>query len=169
MPSAKTLLQTFGFVGAASALANLTTTGCADASGLQTCLNTAAATAQTCTSSADANHSELELEACGCELYIDNFNCYATHCWNRVYECEYQQYITEYLRLCLVAKLPVPYFPAPEGAPDSCSCNLGNIYEAFNSSVTQGGTCINTDGDNLEKLEGCQCCELSGAISRYVE
>ncbi|KAH8900101.1 hypothetical protein GQ53DRAFT_208742 [Thozetella sp. PMI_491] len=158
----------FAAVVAVCSAANLTTTGCADAAGLQLCLNTAASTANTCNADAEANGSKLELLACGCQFYVDNFNCYASHCWNRVYECEYQEYIVEYLRLCPIAKLPAPYFPAPDKAPDSCSCNLGNVFLAFNNSVIQGNTCITSQPlGSYDKIQGCECCELSGAISRY--
>jgi hypothetical protein len=54
------------------------------------------------------------------------FSCFLI-CWNRVFECKYQQYITEYFDECNLAKFPTSYFPALNNAQDACSCNLGNV------------------------------------------
>lgn len=171
--SRKYLLLTFlAIVNFSNALTNLTTTGCVDASGLQQCQNALATEISDCLSRADADGSQLETVACGCDNYVGNYNCYATHCWNRVNECEYQSYITEYLVGCPTAKLPIPYFPTPDNAPDSCSCNLGKVNLAINTSIQEATTCSNNANGpdasaNVQKIQGCDCCELSSALSRY--
>jgi hypothetical protein len=157
----------------AATTTNLTTTGCVDASGLQKCLDNVASTAQTCLDNARKAGSQAETIACGCVYYTDNVNCYAASCWNRVYECEYQKYVYEYLKNCETAKLPLPYFPAPDNAPDACSCNLGKVYQTFLNSLNEGTSCIKGSSSfgardalgSINKMVACECCAMSGALS----
>ncbi|OBT87404.1 hypothetical protein VE02_04167 [Pseudogymnoascus sp. 03VT05] len=140
----RVLLPVFAAIGVATAVVQLTTTGCSDPSGLETY----------------ADASQLETVACGCANYILSYNCNASHCWNRVNKCEYQSYIIEYLINCPIAKTPVPYFPTPKGAPDACSCNVGEVYEAIIGSISQSTTCVNNQngGDaltNVQRIQGC--------------
>lgn len=159
---------------AGNATTTLTTDGCVDPKGLQTCLDRVAANSKTCLDHARADNSQLETLACGCVYYTENINCYAAGCWNRVYQCEYQKYVFEYFKMCTTAKLPVPYFPAPDDAQNACSCNLGKLYKTFIDSVNTGNTCIkgassiNVRGpmDTINKLAECECCEMSAALSR---
>ncbi|KAI8716054.1 hypothetical protein NCS52_00898000 [Fusarium sp. LHS14.1] len=117
------------------------------------------------------DNSQQEILACGCQDYVNNYNCYAAFCWNKVWECDYQEYIVSYLQNCPIAKLPVPYFPALKQAPSSCSCNLGKVYLAIHDAIQQTETCSDTSdsadaGSNLQRMQGCSCCEISGALSR---
>jgi hypothetical protein len=57
-----------------------------DSVGFQQCQDAATATTASCLGHADADLSQLETLACGCANYVLNYNCYATHCWNRVRE-----------------------------------------------------------------------------------
>ena len=155
---------------AALGLQNLTSSGCVDASGFQSCQNAANAKIQACFSRATGS-AEAQ-QGCACEDYILNYNCYASHCWNQVWGCEYQQYIVAYLMNCPTAKLPVPYFPIPDDVKTGCSCNIGKIYNVFTDAITQGASCEKAQEGGTdallgaEKMEACQCCELSGAMSR---
>jgi hypothetical protein len=81
----------------------------------------------------------------------------------------------EYLVGCPTAKLAVPYFPTPDNVPDACSCNLGNVYLAINGSIQQGSTCsVNASSTTItdnpfqstQEIQGCECCEISAALSR---
>lgn len=158
---------------AIAASPSLTSKGCVDASGFESCQNDANKQTSSCISQAKKDNSQKELLACGCQDSVNNYNCYAAYCWNRVWECEYQEYIIAYMQNCLTAKLPVPYFPAPKDAPDACSCNLGKVNIAVNDAIQQAGTCSNNAnsgdaGANLQQMEGCSCCELSGTLSRWV-
>ncbi|CAH0055297.1 unnamed protein product [Clonostachys solani] len=161
----------------AATTTNLTTTGCVDTSGLQKCLDKVASTAQTCLDNARKDGSQVETLACGCVFYTDNINCYAASCWNRVYECEYQEYVYEYLKSCDTAKPPLPYFPAPDNAQDACSCNLGKVYETFLNSLNEGTSCIKGSSSfgtrdalgSINKMVACQCCAMSGALSGIYE
>lgn len=174
MVSVKSLTPVFVLLGRAvaqSSQVNLTSTNCVDVSGFESCQKDATAKDAACLAQARKDASELEVEACACASYIDNINCAASHCWNRVNECEYQEYVVAYLVNCPIAKTPLPYFPAPDNAPDACSCNVGKVYLAINGSVEQGGKCSSgaTGGDafgNVQKIQGCECCEISGALSR---
>ena len=79
----RVLLPIFAVIGVATAVVQLTTTGCSDASGLQTCLNAVTASTSKCLTQADADASQLETVSCGCTNYISSYNCYASHCWER--------------------------------------------------------------------------------------
>lgn len=151
-------------VAASLLVGNLTSTGCADVSGFQKCQNDANEKSNACF--AKTGGDVAAQQACACETYILNYNCYATSCWNRVWECEYQSYIISYLLYCPTAKLPVPYFPIPDGAPDACSCNYGQIYQAITDSLAQGTTCIKNNQNSILKAAACKCCEISGMQSR---
>lgn len=157
----------------AATTTSLTTTGCVDASGLQRCLENVASTAQTCLDNARKAGNQAETIACGCVYYTDNVNCYAASCWNRVYEYEYQKYVYECLKNCETAKLPLPYFPAPDNAQDACSCNLGKVYQTFLNSLNEGTSCIKGSSScgardalgSINKMVACECCAMSGALS----
>lgn len=156
-----------------AATVTLTKDGCVDASGFETCQNAVTKKTNACIGQAKKDGSQMELLACGCQDAVDNFNCYATHCWNQVWGCQYQEYMVEYFRICAIAKQPVPYFPAPNHAPAACSCNLGKIFFAFNGAIKQSAQCSSklTSGDanaNVQAIHGCNCCQVSGAFSRYI-
>lgn len=155
----------------ATAIGNLTSAGCIDAAGFEKCQAAAAATETACLDKADADQSSLETVACGCESYIENYNCYAASCWNRVWECEYQEYMVGYFTDCSTAVQPVPYFPIPDNVQDACSCNVGNVYLAITDSITQGASCSNnvsstSEGTNAVYLiSDCECCTESSVAS----
>lgn len=155
---------------AASGSVTLTSTGCADSSGFESCQKQANDGLSSCLAQAKKDNSQQEVLACGCQNYVDNYNCYSAFCWNRVWQCEYQNYVTDYMLNCPIAKLPVPYFPIPNDAPNACSCNLGKVFLAYNAAIQETATCSNNanSGDassNLQQIQGCDCCEISGAIS----
>ncbi|KIW20416.1 hypothetical protein PV08_00991 [Exophiala spinifera] len=158
----------------AGANVNLTSAGCVDPSGLQACQNKVNEQTTSCINQAKRDSSQQELLACSCADYINNYNCYAAFCWNRVWECEYQEYVISYMENCATAKLPVPYFPAPDGAADACSCNLGKVHMAVVDAIQETATCSNNadSGDassNVQQIQGCNCCEISGAFSSIFE
>ncbi|KAH8805028.1 hypothetical protein F5884DRAFT_884977 [Xylogone sp. PMI_703] len=145
----------------------LTSKGCANPSGFESCQAEATSAYNLCTDNADKDHDDKEKDVCGCVNYTDNYNCYATHCWNKVYECTYQEYVVDYLSNCVTGRLPVPYFPIPDNTPDSCSCNVGQVYLNAMQSIIESITCLGSAGSigGLDALKGCQCCELSGALT----
>nr|RBQ94008.1 hypothetical protein FVER53263_09992 [Fusarium verticillioides] len=156
------------------AYASFSSACCADASGFEKCQASASKKTSSCIAQARHDNSQEELLACSCQDYVDNFNCYAAFCWNRVWECEYQEYMVSYFMNCATAKQPVPYFPAPKNAPGACSCNVGQVYLNIQDAIQQTATCSNNAdsgdaGSNLQQIEGCNCCEISGALSSIVE
>jgi hypothetical protein len=74
----------------------------------------------------------------------------------------------------------IPYFPAPKDAPDSCSCNLGTVYNAVRAiKVQQGYACRMNENvlnplnlPSVEIKKGtyteslCRSCEIYSALSR---
>lgn len=68
---------------------NLTSDGCIDASGFQKCQDAATAATAACLGHANGDLSQTETLACGCTNYVENYNCYAAHCWNRVGRSRY--------------------------------------------------------------------------------
>ncbi|KAK9444580.1 hypothetical protein VB005_01643 [Metarhizium brunneum] len=166
------LLTLLSVAAIANAVGNLTSNGCADAPGFQSCQDAANEKINACFSKTKGDG--VAQQACACEDYILNYNCYAAHCWNRVWECEYQEYLVSYLMDCPIAKLPVPYFPIPDNAAGACSCNVGKVYKAITDSITQGASCMkNVHGADTiprgDKIGACGCCEISGAMSSILE
>lgn len=165
------ILSTAALAASSNPAVTLTSTGCADASGFESCQKKADDALTSCVNQAKKDNSQTELLACGCQNSVDNYNCYSAFCWNRVNECEYQEYVIDYLLNCPIAKLPVPYFPAPDSAPDACSCNLGKVFLATQNAVMEGTTCSsNANGpdasSNVQQIQGCECCEISATLSR---
>ncbi|OAA58282.1 hypothetical protein ISF_06821 [Cordyceps fumosorosea ARSEF 2679] len=162
--------------GAATVAADVTLTknGCIDPSSFESCQAAANKKTSACIAQAKKDGSQQELLACGCQDSVDNFNCYAASCWNQVWGCQYQEYIVQYFRGCPIAKQPVPYFPAPNNAPAACSCNLGKIFFAYNGAIQQAAQCVHNQnsgdaGANLQVMQGCNCCQISGAMSSFFE
>lgn len=148
--------------------------GCADDAGFSSCQKEANEHLDKCLQTAKANgNTKTEILSCGCTFYTENINCAATSCWNKVYECNYQIFVTGFLANCPVAKAPIPYFPIPAGAQDACSCNLGKIFLETSLAIQESATCSNNPkgGDasaNVQIIQGCICCEISAALSRSV-
>ena len=74
----QSLLVLSSVVGASMAAITLTTDGCADASGLQHCLDLATTVSESCLKQAIDTEA---VAACNCALYETSYNCYSTSCW----------------------------------------------------------------------------------------
>ena len=70
----------------------------------------------------------------------------------------------------------LPYWPTPNDAPDSCSCNLGKMEKTEYLITKQMTECsdnsTNTDGVTdtdvlIEYGQACLCCGYSAIISAY--
>lgn len=100
----------------------------------------------------------------------------------QVYQCEYQEYAIQYISECSsgLRTVDIPFFPFPDNAPGSCSCNLGKLYLAVNGSENEGANCVSSISNGVladpdkdpvitaNMQEACACCGESGAISAYV-
>ncbi|KAI4849887.1 hypothetical protein E4T44_03072 [Aureobasidium sp. EXF-8845] len=69
-----------------------------------------------------------------CDALRDRMKCALTNCWNRVYSCDYQQLVLSYDTSCSLEnyfndprELTLPFFPAPAGAAESCSCDINQL------------------------------------------
>lgn len=63
---------------------------------------------------------------------------------------------------------PIPYWPAPSGAPGACSCNTGDIYLSVAAAETQTFACLRNAIGRLDAIYQCDCCFQSVAISTCV-
>ncbi|KAJ9481724.1 hypothetical protein VN97_g11744 [Penicillium thymicola] len=116
------------------------------------------------------------INACECVRSGSQIDCAGQSCWNRVYSCEYQATVLDYLSFCRKPDRDgLPYWPTPDDTPDSCSCNLGQIYRKEYLITNQMEECSNnqtnigqmiTDADAIiEYGQACACCAFSAYIS----
>ncbi|CAG8301557.1 unnamed protein product [Penicillium salamii] len=117
------------------------------------------------------------MNACAAEQSALQIDCAGAHCWNQVYSCEYQNTVLDFIS---VSSNPnrdgLPYWPVPDDAPGSCSCNIGKIDFKQSSILDQMTECTN-NMTNIEKLtevddmndygKACLCCAYSSIISSY--
>ncbi|KAE9377378.1 hypothetical protein N431DRAFT_436607 [Stipitochalara longipes BDJ] len=165
---------------------------CVDPPGFDSCWNTATADAislfkdhctnGTCTGVDDCfSPDETCAKIATCVAYTEWISCALNHCWNRVYNCEYQHLAIRAMRNCPVADQLPPHIPPPIGAPGTCSCGIGFVFaehlkmnkpgagELFQCTSTieglqAAGTC-KPNCANEEKI--CQCCADSSATSTF--
>ncbi|KAJ5984798.1 hypothetical protein N7522_011994 [Penicillium canescens] len=126
--------------------------------------------------------------ACECAKFAHQIDCVSASCWNevrlmaiqfliisltllQVYTCEYQNTVGDFFTYCTNPNYDTP---APDDAPDSCSCNLGKIVKKECLITLQMTECSN-NMTNLDQLtdtdaivdygKACICCELSAFVS----
>ncbi|KAL2066317.1 hypothetical protein VTL71DRAFT_2388 [Oculimacula yallundae] len=97
-----------------------------------------------------------------CQDFEEDFNCFNSFCWNKVYTCQYQQEAITYLDMCS-GKSKLPFFPAPYNATNDCSCNFGQVDMALQGAKEKGKHCRNhVKGQNRDlQVEHCNCCVIS--------
>ncbi|KAF2716230.1 hypothetical protein K431DRAFT_316689 [Polychaeton citri CBS 116435] len=86
----------------------------------------------------------------------------------QVYSCGYQQQVLSFLDSCSLASTPIPYWPAPDNAPDSCSCNYGSALNELQDSVWAESNCTSSaaGADAYDPdFTPCTCCGYSAAVS----
>ncbi|KAH0359448.1 hypothetical protein KCU65_g9955, partial [Aureobasidium melanogenum] len=110
------------------------------------------------------------LDICECARNTKAVACAAQECWNQVYSCGYDQLVISMIESCSSRDTDletIPYFPAPESAPGSCSCNQGKLYltqdkivHHQNATITNNTTFEEiTDPDEQRVyLKTTQCC-----------
>lgn len=98
----------------------------------------------------------------------------------QVYSCGYDQLVTTMVESCVHRETDldaIPYFPAPDSAPGSCSCNQGKLYltqlkilDHQNATITNTTTFEEiTDPDEQRLyLKSTQCCTNAYLQSSYV-
>ncbi|GLI75546.1 hypothetical protein PoHVEF18_003803 [Penicillium ochrochloron] len=107
-------------------------------------------------------------------MYQNYMNCVAESCWNQVYSCEYDELVAQYFGQCPVATEPIPYWPAPDNAPNGCSCNLGKVSQSLFKAQQEYSSCINKVNsgsvtDLAEMDTACGCCQVSAGLSAMYE
>lgn len=64
-----------------------------------------------------------------------------TYMCAQVYTCEYDELVAAMVDMCDVSggvdTNVIPYYPAPDSAPGSCSCNQGKLLLTLNSITAQ--------------------------------
>ncbi|KEY70806.1 hypothetical protein S7711_10054 [Stachybotrys chartarum IBT 7711] len=147
---------------------------CVDSSAFDSCYDEGTAYGESCVDECENGDVDCA-RACLCGMWTAQFECIIESCWNKVYSCAYQQFALNYADSCLLGdSSQIPFWPAPSGAPDSCSCNLQNLYDVVIASTFEQTTCLNRVTSELaisdpiqalQNVTGCQCCGASGAIS----
>ncbi|KAJ5340546.1 hypothetical protein N7541_009670 [Penicillium brevicompactum] len=184
MPSLKHLLAFLpaiaAFSGLASAQTNITEKSCASSSDYSRCNRDVADKWSSCVRNCNSNGNCIV--DCGCESHRKYINCMAESCWNQVYSCKYQLFIQQYFAICPSAHEPIPFWPAPDNAPNRCSCDIGKVLQTTLASRNDQINCIknatdkiSTDISDLSNLSNgldiagrtsdCACCGASASIS----
>ncbi|KAJ5628304.1 hypothetical protein N7490_010532 [Penicillium lividum] len=186
MPSITPLViaAILGFVQLAHAQTNITASACAASSVYSSCnldvANKWSSCVNGCSGSSDC------IVDCGCTAHQEYINCMARSCWNQVYSCGYQLFIQQYFAICPSAIEPIPFWPAPDDAPNRCSCDLGKVLRAtltarkeqvscilnvtdqtvndVTSAVTNLGDLANLS-DIADTATECACCGSSASLS----
>ncbi|KAJ5082038.1 hypothetical protein N7532_011081 [Penicillium argentinense] len=173
-----------GFAGISQAQTNITAHACASSDDYTTCNRNVANKWGDCVRDCSGNGNCIV--DCGCTAHQEYINCMAQSCWNQVYSCEYQLFVQQYFAVCPSATEPIPFWPAPNNAPNRCSCDLGKVLQTTLSARKEQISCIqnvtdktldnipNNIGDlsNLpngvdiaKQATDCACCGASAAIS----
>ncbi|KAJ4115402.1 hypothetical protein NW768_011254 [Fusarium equiseti] len=150
---------------------------CVDPSGYEQCYKSKDAERNDCITNNCKNQNIDCINVCDCVFNLDVIDCALTHCWNKVYSCEYQNTVLELGGVCIDEKFEnIPFFPAPDNAPDACSCNLGKVVTSLNRAVEELDTCIERNQDTWDSLsidehevfiKACKCCTSSGILSSF--
>ncbi|GLI80609.1 hypothetical protein PoHVEF18_008964 [Penicillium ochrochloron] len=103
-------------------------------------------------------------------------------CNHNVYSCEYQLFVQQYFAVCPSATEPIPFWPAPDNAPNRCSCSLGKVLTYTLSARKEQSSCVENitnqalnnipDLSNLGNIPNiartatdCACCGASASMS----
>lgn len=103
----------------------------------------------------------------------------------QVYSCEYQLFVQQYFAVCPNAIEPIPFWPAPDDAPNRCSCSLGKVLQTTltarkeqvscmrnvtDQTINEAGNLANLGNglDIAKQATDCACCGASASISAYV-
>ncbi|KUJ10410.1 uncharacterized protein LY89DRAFT_723631 [Mollisia scopiformis] len=170
----------------------MTSEGCADPSGFDSCWTAATNEATSlfakyCTTGecTDENNCYTPDAVCAetttCIAYTQWINCALSTCWNRVYGCEYQNLAINAVENCPIATELAPYVPAPHDGPGYCSCNMGYVYLAHLNENRAGAgetyRCNNNiaalqaenkcEPNCIQESQTCNCCGASSAVSTF--
>ncbi|KAJ5166584.1 uncharacterized protein N7482_005365 [Penicillium canariense] len=169
-----------GFAQLASAQTNITASACAAESAYSDCNGNVADKWRSCINNCNGDGNCII--DCGCTAHQEYINCMAQSCWNQVYSCQYQLFVQQYFAVCPNAAEPIPFWPAPDNAPNRCSCSLGKVLSSTLSARNDQISCVQNVTDqtmnNLPDLSNlgnipdiartatdCACCGASASMS----
>ncbi|KAG9661027.1 hypothetical protein KCU64_g2822, partial [Aureobasidium melanogenum] len=94
------------------------------------------------------------LDICECIRNTERVACAAQDCWNQVYTCQYDELVATMIDACDVSggvdTDVIPYYPAPDSAPGSCSCNQGKVL-LTHMSITAQTNALYDNKTNVEQ------------------
>ncbi|KAI1439452.1 hypothetical protein F5Y02DRAFT_70235 [Annulohypoxylon stygium] len=150
---------------------------CVDPSGLAECYETAAIEWSKCVNNTCAGQNIDCDNVCSCVQTQNQLNCAGQHCWNQVYSCEYQETAGDIAAYCLNPRLhEIPFYPPPDNAPASCSCNLGRLLTSLYQTSNETETCGANGAEVVQELtpdeietftRACTCCSESAMLSAF--
>ncbi|KAF3397803.1 hypothetical protein F1880_005650 [Penicillium rolfsii] len=169
-----------GLAQLASAQTNITSSACVAESVYSDCNRNVANTWRSCINNCNGDGNCIV--DCGCTAHQQYINCMAQSCWNQVYSCEYQLFVQQYFAVCPNAVEPIPFWPAPDDAPNRCSCSLGKVLANTLSARNDQASCVENitnqalnnipDLSNLGNIPDiartatdCACCGASASMS----
>ncbi|KAJ5744049.1 hypothetical protein N7533_008919 [Penicillium manginii] len=140
-----------GFAQISQAQTNITSHACASGSEYTSCNRKVADDWSSCIRNCNGNGNCIV--DCGCISHQAYINCMAQTCWNQVYSCEYQLFVQQYFAICPSASEPIPFWPAPDNAPNRCSCDLGKVIQSTLTARNEQISCIkNVTSQTLDKI-----------------
>lgn len=103
-----------------------------------------------------------------------NIGRWIQSCWNMLNSCQYQgtciQYIDNVEGGLLQDTVYIPFYPTPENALASCSCNIGEAYGNLTAlRIENELACDNFVYDGQEHPANCQCCQASQILSNVFD
>ncbi|KAI1456995.1 hypothetical protein F4805DRAFT_203505 [Annulohypoxylon moriforme] len=151
---------------------------CVDPSGLSECYENAAVEWSSCANITCAGQNIDCIDVCSCVQTQNQLACAGQHCWNQVYGCEYQQTAGDIATYCIKPHLDqIPFYPPPDNAPGSCSCNLGKLLTSLYQTSGETETCGANGEEIVSQLtsndeiqiftRACTCCSESGILSAF--
>ncbi|KAI0887858.1 uncharacterized protein GGS22DRAFT_197765 [Annulohypoxylon maeteangense] len=151
---------------------------CVDPSGVAECYENAAVEWSSCVNVTCAGQNIDCINVCSCVQTQKQLDCAGQHCWNQVYSCEYQQTAGDIATNCLNPHLDqIPFYPPPDNAPGSCSCNLGKLLTSLYRTSNEIETCGANGEDIVGQLtsndeiqifaRACTCCSESAMLSAF--
>ncbi|KAJ3496714.1 hypothetical protein NLG97_g2453 [Lecanicillium saksenae] len=150
---------------------------CMDQKGYESCLSDAAEGESDCIQSHCQDKNADCYNICSCNKGRQQIQCAATHCWNRVYTCEYENTMLTAMEDCsdphLETMKNIPLLIAPDNAPQQCSCNIGKLSAAINADLEDYASkqCVDVVHHGADAPadvpRACQCCIMSHIFSAY--
>jgi hypothetical protein len=173
-PSALGLGAGLLLCSARSATAQFTdtlTSGCFDQTGHDNCVATinkdVTASYNFCVNNGTSTANSYCTAAASCQLGDGYVACALEYCWNKVYSCEYQQLLINYVQSCISSPLGhnLPFWNhTADDMPGACSCDLTGLQEYLHEGADNAKQCNVQVGINSY----CSCCGFAETVAECV-